>query len=316
MKYRHLVNSGLEVSEIGLGTNNFGGRMDAGQADSVINAAIDLGINLIDTADIYSHGVSEEYIGRAVGDKTGKRESVLIATKFGMQWDDGPHGVGGSRKRVMDGVEGSLRRLQTDYIDLFQFHRPDPNTPISETLQAMDDLVRDGKVRYIGNSNFAAWQIADASWVATTEHLTQFVSAQPEYSMLVRNIESEIVPACHRYGLGILPFFPLAMGVLTGKYKRGADIPDGTRLAGMPAERRDGRLTDSNFGVIEQLEPWARDRGHSLLELAFAWLLATPEVSSVIAGASNPEQLAQNARACEWVLSSEEKAEVDGMLGG
>ncbi len=314
MKYRHLGNSGLEVSEVGLGTNNFGGRMDAGEAEGVINAAIDLGINLIDTADIYSHGTSEEYIGKVVGDKTGKRESVLIATKFGMQWDDGPHGVGGSRKRITDGIEGSLRRLQTDYIDLFQFHRPDPNTPISETLRALDDLVRDGKVRYIGNSNFSAWQIADASWVATTEHLTQFVSAQPEYSMLVRNIETEIVGACNRYGLGILPFFPLAMGVLTGKYKRGADVPEGTRLSTMPAERRDGRLTTGNFEVIEQLEPWARDHGHSLVELAFAWLLATPEISSVIAGASNPEQLAQNAAACNWALSADEKVEVDGML--
>ncbi len=316
MKYRHLGNSGLEVSEIGLGTNNFGGRMDADQAAGVLNAAIDLGINLIDTADIYSHGQSEDYIGRALGDKSGKRESVIIATKFGMDWEDGPHGQGGSRKHIMDSVEGSLQRLQIDYIDLYQFHRPDPNTPIEETLNALDDLVRDGKVRYIGNSNFAAWQIADASWTAAREHLTQFVSAQPEYSMLVREIETEIIPACDRFGLGILPYFPLAMGVLTGKYKRGADVLAGTRLSTMPAARQESRLNDGNFSVIEKLEPWAKDHGHTLLDLAFAWQLATPTISSVIAGASNADQLAQNAAASDWVLSADEKAEVDGLLDG
>lgn len=284
--------------------------MDPEASAKVIDAAIDVGINLIDTANIYSHGLSEEYIGRAI---RGKRESVLLATKFGMKWAEGPHGQGGSRKHAMDSVEGSLKRLRTDYIDVYQFHQPDPATPIEETLQALDDLVHQGKVRYIGNSNFAGWQIADAAWVAELNNLTPFVSAQPEYSMLERAVEKEVLPACRRFGLGILPYFPLAHGFLTGKYRRGRDVPKGTRLDLTPnAQSR--RLTEENFDVVDKLEPWAKERGHSLVELAFAWLLAEPQVSSVIAGASTAEQVQQNARAAEWRLSAAEKQEIDALL--
>lgn len=309
MRYRHLGKSGLEVSEIGLGANNFGGRMDAGASARVIDRAIDLGINLIDTADTYSHGLSEEYIGRAI---KGKRGSVLIATKFGMQWEEGPHGQGGSRKHAMDAVEGSLRRLQTDYIDLYQFHWPDPRTPIEETLRALDDLVHQGKVRYIGCSNFDGWQIADAAWVAETGNLTTFVSAQPEYSLVERSIEKEILPACRRFGLGILPYFPLAHGLLTGKYQRGADPPAGTRLA-LNEQSRQRRLTGANFDLLQRLTAFVEARGRAMVDLAFAWLLAEPQVSTVIAGASTGEQIEQNAAAAEWRMSPEERAEVDAL---
>ena len=315
MEYRHLGNSGLEVSEIGLGTNNFGGRMDAAQASGVLNAAIDHGVTLIDTANTYSHGLSEDYIGKALGDHSGKRDSAIIATKVGMDWAPGPHGQGGSRKHIMDSCEGSLRRLQTECIDLYQFHRPDSKTPLEETLRAFDDLVAQGKVRYIGNSNFAGWQIAEADWIARTGRLTPFVSAQPEYSMLERSIEAEMLPAARNYGLGILPYFPLAHGFLTGKYQRDTDVPEGTRLALTPAAQGK-RLTDRNFDVIESLGNWVSERGKTLVELAFAWLLAEPQVSSVIAGASSSEQMAQNAAASGWLLSAEEKAELDSILDG
>lgn len=232
MKYRRLGASGLEVSEIGIGTNNFGGRLDADQSATVVHSALDNGINLFDTANIYSHGVSEEYLGKALATR---REQAVVATKFGMQWADGPHGKGGSRKHIMDSVEGSLKRLRTEYIDLYQIHRQDPETPVDETLRALDDVIKSGKVRYIGCSNYDAWRISDAIW--TSEHLglARFVSSQPEYSMIVRDIETDILPACANYGLGILPYFPLAHGFLTGKYKRGQDVPEGTRLALTPA---------------------------------------------------------------------------------
>ncbi len=315
MEHRHLGNSGLEVSEIGLGTNNFGGRMDAAQAAEVLNAAIDCGVTLIDTADTYSKGLSEDYIGQALGDHTGKRSSVFIATKVGIIFGPGPSGQSGSRKHIMDGCEGSLRRLQTEYVDLFQFHRPDPKTPLEETLRAFDDLATQGKVRYIGNSNFAGWQIAEADWIARSGHMTPFVSTQPEYSMLERSIEAEVLPAARKYGLGILPYFPLAHGFLTGKYERGTAVPEGTRLALTPAAQ-DKRLTERNFDIIESLEDWVAKRGTSLVELAFAWLLAEPQISSVIAGASTPEQIAQNAAASGWRLTVEEKSELDAILDG
>ena len=312
MKYRRLGASGLEVSEIGIGTNNFGGRLDAKQSATVVHAALDRGINLFDTADIYSHGVSEEHLGKALD---GRRQGALIATKFGMLWEEGPHGMGGSRKHIIDSLEGSLKRLKTDYIDLYQIHRQDPETPIEETLRALDDAVRDGKVRYIGCSNYDAWRIADAMWTSEHYGLARFVSAQPEYSMLVRDIEPEILPACSNYGLGILPYFPLAHGFLTGKYRRGEDVPEGTRLALTPAAQG-RRLTDSNFDVLEALGAFVGERGKTLVELAFAWLLAHPTVSSVIAGASNPEQVTQNAAAAEWVLTAKEMAELGRVLEG
>lgn len=311
MKYRRLGASGLEVSETGIGTNNFGGRMDAAQSATVVHAALDNGINLFDTANIYTHGVSEEYLGKAL---RGHRSEALIATKFGMLWEEGPHGKGGSRKHIMDSLDGSLERLGTDYIDLYQIHMQDPETPIEETLRALDDVVRAGKVRYIGCSNFDAWRIADAQWTSEHYGLARFVSAQPEYSMVVRDIEPQIMPACENYGLGILPFFPLAHGLLTGKYKRGQDVPEGTRLALTPAAQ-EKRLTDQNFDLLEKLGEFVHARGKTLVELAFAWLLAHKTVSSVIAGASNAEQVAQNAKASYWELSSEEMTELSGLLG-
>ena len=312
MKYRRLGASGLEVSEIGIGTNNFGGRLDAKKSAVVVHAALDKGINLFDTADIYSHGVSEEHLGKALD---GRRQGALIATKFGMLWEEGPHGKGGSRKHIIDSLDGSLKRLRTDYVDLYQIHMQDPETPIDETLRALDDAVRSGKVRYIGCSNYDAWRISDAQWTSEHYGLARFVSAQPEYSMLVRDIEAEILPACANYGLGILPYFPLAHGFLTGKYRRGQDVPEGTRLALTPAAQGK-RLTDGNFDILEALDTFVSARGKTLVELAFAWLLAHPTVSSVIAGASNAEQVSQNAAAAEWVLSADEMSELGKVLEG
>jgi aryl-alcohol dehydrogenase-like predicted oxidoreductase len=310
MRYRHLGNSGLEVSEIGLGTNNFGGRMDAAAAAAVIDRAVDLGVNMIDTANVYSKGLSEQYIGKAI---KGKRDRVVLATKFGMKWGDGPHGMGGSRKHVVDMTNGSLERLGTDYIDVMQMHQPDPKTPVEETMRALDDLVRAGKVRYVGCSNFAGWQIAEAWWVSEVNGFVKMISAQPEYSMLDRGIEKEVLPACRRFGLGILPYYPLAHGFLTGKYRRGQPPPQGTRLALLESARQ-RRLTDPNFTVVEKLEGFAKGRNRKVVELAFAWLLGHPEVSSVIAGASTPAQVEQNAAACEWQLSAQEMVEVTAIL--
>jgi len=311
MKYRHLGNSGLEVSVIGLGTNNFGGRMEFKESRDVIYAALDEGINLIDTANIYSQGQSEEIIGRALTDR---RDEALIATKFGMQWAEGPHGKGGSRKHIMDSLEGSLRRLQTDHVDLYQMHRQDPTTPIEETLRALDDAVKDGKVRYIGLSNFDPWRIADAQWTAKHNGLTPFISSQPEYSMVERGVERAVLPVSEEFGLGTLPYFPLAHGFLTGKYKRDAAVPEGTRLDLTPAAQ-DKRLTSENFDLLDQLEVFVEKRGHTLVELAFAWLLSRPTIGSVIAGASTPDQVKQNSAAAEWELSSEDQEELTEILG-
>lgn len=312
MKFRHLGNSGLEVSEIGIGTNNFGGRLEYRESKAVVLAALDQGINLFDTANTYSHGVSEEYIGRAL---EGRRHDAVIATKFGMRWSDGPHGQGGSRKHFMDSLEDSLRRLQTDYIDVYQIHMQDPATPIEETLRAFDDAVREGKVRYIGCSNYDAWRIADAVRTSERFGLARFVSAQPEYSMVARDIEADVLPACEYFGLGILPYFPLAHGFLTGKYRKGEDVPPGTRLA-LSTQAQGKRLTDKNFDLLTRLDEFVSARGKTLAGLAFSWLLARPAVSSVIAGASNPEQVAQNAAACEWALSDDEMRELEALLTG
>ena len=310
MRYRHLGTSGLEVSETGLGTNNFGRRMGFKETRAVIDCAVDLGVNLIDTADMYSRGVSERYIGRAI---RGKREKVLIATKFGFRIAEGPHGEGGSRKHVVDAIEDSLRRLGTDYLDLYQMHRPDPDTPIEETLRALDDLVRAGKVRYIGCSNFAPWQMVDAAWTSRVNGLARFVSTQPEYSTLHREGEGELLAVCTKHGLGILPYRPLAHGFLTGKYRRHEEPPPDLRLA-LDEAARARRLTDANFDVLDGLTEFAGKRGHSMTDLAFAWLLGHPEVSSVIAGASTPEQMSQNAAASDWQLTGEEMGELETIL--
>ena len=305
MEYRRLGNSGLKVSEVGIGCNNFGMRIDQEATTAVVNAAIDAGINLFDTADVYGgQGKSEEMLGKALA---GKRDQVVLATKFAMPM--GPGKSGGSRRYIMSAVEDSLRRLNTDYIDLYQMHRYDPETPIEETLSALDDLVTAGKVRYIGNSNYTGWQIADADWTARTQHLNRFVSAQNQYSLLERKVEFEVTPACEEFGLGVLPFFPLASGLLTGKYHRGEAPAEGTRLAAW-GPRGAQALNDRNFDKLEALSGWASERGKSMLELAFAWLLGHPVVSSVIAGATRPEQVNANAATAGWKLTPAEVEEV------
>jgi aryl-alcohol dehydrogenase-like predicted oxidoreductase len=308
MEYRNLGRSGLQVSVVGLGCNNFGRRCDPEQTAAVVSKAIDAGINLFDTADVYGgDGKSEEYLGKAL---VGRRHDVVIATKFGMKMGEGPYTSRGSRRYIINAVEASLRRLGTDYIDLYQMHAPDPTTPIDETLRALDDCVRQGKVRYVGNSNYAGWQTVEAALTSQGNHLEPFISAQNEYSLLDRRVENELVPACKKYGLGILPYFPLASGFLTGKYRRGEPMPAGTRLAaaGPMAERI---MTDRNWDIVEKLDAFAVAHGHTILELAFCWLASKPEIGSVIAGATQPAQVEANAKAGEWRLTAEEMAEVD-----
>ena len=308
MSYRTLGKSGLQVSVVGLGANNFGGRIDAEASRKVIDAAIEHGINFFDTADVYGNkGGSESVIGEVLG---ARRKDVIIATKFGNVMDEAKGLKGASRQYIVSAVEASLRRLKTDWIDLYQLHLPDPRTPIEETLRALDDLVKSGKVRYIGASNLPAWQVVEAQFIARELGTHRFISSQDEYSLLKRDAERELLPALHAYGIGLLPFFPLANGLLTGKYKRGEAIPAGTRLAGDGA-RADRILNENNLSIVERLTGFAQERGHSLLDLAFSWLLANPAVSSVIAGATKPEQIAQNVKAGSWILTASELAEID-----
>ena len=307
MEYRQLGKSGLQVSAVGLGANNFGRRVDAQGTATVIGHALDVGINLIDTSNSYGGTLSEEYIGRAL---KGRRDQAIVATKVSSRMGDGPNRAGNSRQHIMMEVENSLRRLDTDYIDLYQIHWVDPNTPIEETLRALDDLVRQGKVRYIGCSNFSAWQVCEAIWTSKTKGLTSFASVQPAYSMLNRAIEGELLPFCAEYGVGVLPYYPLANGFLTGKYRRGQQAPQGTRLS----ENDRGMLTDAMFDVLEDLEAFSDERGHTVLELAFAWLLASPAISSVIAGATRVEQVIANSKAAAWHLTADEMGQIDTLL--
>lgn len=311
MHHRRLGNSGLYVSEVGLGCNNFGGRVDAAGTQSVVDAALDNGIDFFDTADVYGGQQSETLLGKALG---ARRSDVVIATKFGSPMGQGGLNRGGSRRYVRRAVEASLTRLGTDYIDLYQIHVPDAATPIEETLSVLDDLIREGKVRYIGHSNFSGWQIADAHWTARERGHTAFVSAQNHYSLVERAITHEVLPACERFGLGMLPYFPLASGMLTGKYRRGEPLPEGTRLAlaGRLAERA---LTERNFDLVERLEEFGRDRDKSLLDLAFSWLLSQPVITSVIAGATSDAQVAQNVLAADdWRLDPGEMDQVGQIL--
>ena len=308
MKMRRLGTSGLKVSEVGLGCNNFGMRIDQKATQGVVDAALDAGINFFDTADIYGGTKSEEFLGKALGKRRG---DIVLATKFGMRIGDDERRRGGSRRWIMQAVEDSLSRLGTDWIDLYQFHSPDPDTPIDETLRALDDLVTQGKVRYIGNSNFTGWQIADADWTAAGA--TRFISAQNQFSLVERKVEFEVLPACEHFGLGFLPFFPLASGLLSGKYRRGEKPPEGTRLAAWGA-RGTAALSDRNFDKVEKLTAWAEERGHTMLELAFAWLLGHEVVSSVIAGATSPEQVQTNAATASWALTPEEVKEVGALI--
>ncbi|MDC5699042.1 aldo/keto reductase [Intrasporangium calvum] len=310
MTYRQLGDSGLTVSTVGLGCNNFGRRIGEEETAAVVRAALDAGITLFDTADIYGPGASEELLGRALGSE---RENVVVATKFGMdmQGANGPDwGVRGSRRYVRRAVEASLRRLGTDWIDLYQLHRPDGVTPIGETLAALTELVQEGKVRYIGSSNLTGWQVVDADWVARSEGFERFVSAQNEYSLLERSVEDELVPACEHVGVGLLPYFPLASGLLTGKYRRGEAAPPGTRLAD-----RSDRLAGADWETIEALESFATGRGLSLLDVAIGGLAAQPAVASVIAGATSPDQVRDNVRAGSWQPSGADLDELDRLTG-
>lgn len=308
MEFRNLGRSGLRVSTVGLGCNNFGMKLDEAQTGAVINAAIDAGITLFDTADMYgARGGSETHMGAVLG---ARRKDIVLASKFGMAMDDAGHKLGGSRGYIMKAVEDSLTRLRTDWLDLYQLHQPDPRTPIDETLRALQDLVSQGKVRYIGCSNLPAWQMVEAHFEAELANVGGFVSAQEEYNLLNRGIEKDVLPVARKYGFGILPYFPLASGLLTGKYKRGA-MPEGARLTAMPKFANRTYVTDANFAKVEALDAFATEHGHTLLELAFGWLLAESATASVIAGATKPEQIASNVAAAGWTLSAEEKAAVD-----
>ena len=308
MTYRTLGKSGLEVSAAGLGCNNFGMRIDLDAARKVVHKALDLGVTLFDTADIYGNmGGSETMLGQALGER---RKDIVLATKFSGPMAEGKTRRDTSRRYIMTAVEASLKRLKTDWIDLYQLHFPDPLTPIQETLGALDDLVHHGKVRYIGCSNLAAWQVVEAQWTSRHLGVARFISCQDEYSLLVRDMEREKLPAIEAYGLGLLPYFPLASGMLTGKYKRNSAPAAGTRFAAMQTlSNRFGG--DANWDIVEQLEAFCAQKGRKLVDLAFSWLLAKPPVSSVIAGATKPEQVEQNVAAAGWVLTPEEVAEVD-----
>ena len=313
MEIRNLGGSGLRVSTVGLGCNNFGQRIDLAASRKVIHKAIDLGITLFDTADIYSGmGGSETVLGEVLGDR---RKDIVLATKFSKPMSEDGTKQGASRRYIMSAVEASLKRLKTDYIDLYQQHDYDPLTPIDETLRALDDLIRQGKVRYIGNSNFPAWRIAEAEHVARAMNASRFISCQDEYSLVVRGIEKELLPCAQEYKLGLLPFFPLASGLLTGKYKRGETAPDDTRFNKIP-RLRDRYVTPRNEEIVDKLQAFAQARGHTMLELAFSWLAARPRVASVIAGATRVEQVEQNVKAIGWNLSADEMAEIDRVTKG
>jgi aryl-alcohol dehydrogenase-like predicted oxidoreductase len=313
MDYRQLGRSGLRVSALTLGTMTFGGRgamADVGSTDVAgarrqLDMCLDAGVNLVDTANVYSAGVSEEILGEAL---EGRRDRLLLATKARMPMGDGPNDAGLSRHHLIASCEASLRRLNVDHVDLFQVHEWDGHTPLEETLHALDTLVRDGKVRHIACSNFSAAQIRAAQAAAHAKDLAPFVATQDQYNLLSREIEAELVPAIEAEKLALLPYFPLASGMLTGKYRLGQPIPEGTRLSN--ARYSDRFVNDENLRIVERLEEFCAARGRTLLQLAFAWLLAKPFVASVIAGASTPEQLRQNTGAIGWQLGAEEIAEV------
>lgn len=310
MKYRKLGRSGLEVSIVGLGTNNFGRRLDDKATAVVVDQALEIGVNFIDTANMYGGGLSEEYIGKAL---KGKRNQAVLATKVSARMGQGANQSGNSRQHIMEQVEISLKKLETDHIDLYQIHFTDPQTPIEETLRALDDLVRQGKVRYLGCSNFSSWQVCEALWTSKVGNLDSFVSVQPEWNMLNREVEKELVPFCQAYGVGIIPYFPLASGFLTGKYRPEVAVPEGTRFYG-DVRRQERTLTQQNFSLLARLEEFAEQREHSMVELAIAWLLASPQVNSVIAGATSGQQVIDNAAAFDWDLNSEEMQLINELL--
>ncbi|GAA5142776.1 aldo/keto reductase [Nocardioides marinquilinus] len=317
MDYRPLGDSGLMVSAVGIGCNAFSRRVDLDGVRDVLDAATDVGVTLLDTADIYGDppGASEELIGQVLAADPSRRDDFVIATKFGMDMrgaygDD--HGVRGSRRYVRRAVEESLRRLGVDHIDLYQLHQPDDTTPIEETLSVLTDLVHEGKVGYLGCSNFAGWQVADAEWTARSGGLERFVSVQNRYSLLDREIEHEVVPACEEYGLGVLPFFPLEYGLLTGKYRRGQTAPEGTRAASGPAPW----LEDADWDRIEAFEGFARERDLEPIDVAIAGLAAQPAVASVIAGATSGEQVRRNAATLRWRPTEADLVALDEITTG
>ncbi len=310
MHYRSLGRSGVQVSVIGLGTNQFGGKVDQAGVNEIIAGALDLGINFIDTADVYQQGRSESTLGVAL---KGKWDKVVLATKAFHPMGDGPNDKGVSRYHLINAVEASLRRLQSDHIDLYQMHRWDAATPLEETLRTLDDLVRSGKVRYIGASNYMAWQLARANLLAEFNHWTPFVSIQNHYHMFERALEREMIPFCNAHNIGILPYFPLAGGFLTGKYRRGEAAPAGSRGESSPYVQ--GYMTDANFDKLEALESWVQARGRTLTELAHAWLLAQPQVSSVISGATKLAHVQANVKGADWQLTPAELDEINTLLG-
>jgi aryl-alcohol dehydrogenase-like predicted oxidoreductase len=304
---RPLGDSGIQATVAGLGCNNFGMRLDAADSARVVHAALDLGVNLFDTSDSYGMGESERYLAAAL---KGRRDQAIVLTKFASPSDpEHPEHRGASPAHVRRALEASLRRLDMDHIDVYMLHRPDPDTPIEATLEALQRLVEEGKVRSIANSNFAGWQIADADWTSRDLGFARFVCAENQYSLLDRAVEREVLPACRRFGLGFLPFFPLGSGLLTGKYRRGEPAPEGTRLGRSP--RGAQMLADRNFDVLEALEAFAAERGTTPLAVALGWLAAQPDVTSVIAGATSPEQVAANVAATAWTPAEEDLAEID-----
>ena len=310
MLYKQLGRTGLRISALGLGGSTFGPHVvhhaDEALTHQIIHRAMDLGVNHLDTADMYSNSISEEYIGRAL---VGRRPRVVLASKFSAKFGDGPNDYGSSRARMMASVEASLKRLQTDYLDVYYLHVFDPLTPMEESLRGLDDLVRQGKIRYPACSNYAGWQIMKAHWVADRRGYVPFVVVQSKYNLLDRGLERDVVPACREVGMGLVPYYPLAAGVLTGKYKRGEPIPPNTR--GVDNANVRSLLTDRNLALVEKLGEFAAARGHTSGELAIAWLVAQSHVSSVITGNTTIEQLEQNVRASEWALTPAEIAEID-----
>jgi aryl-alcohol dehydrogenase-like predicted oxidoreductase len=304
---RAFGSTGLMVSALGLGCNNFGRRLDLEKTRAVVDSAIEAGINFFDTADVYGdRGGSENLLAATLGDR---RKDVILATKFGLPMDDEGRLAGGSRRYVLSAMEASLRRLKTEWIDIYYLHRPDSATPIEETLTALDELVRQGKVRFAGCSNLPGPQLADAMEVARTKNLAPLVAAQDEYNLLYREIETSLVPVIERFGLALVPYFPLASGLLTGKYRNGRPMPTGTRLSDPRFSAR--FANEQNFEVVERLAAFCAERGRTMLELAFGWLLARPYVASVIAGATAPEQVRMNAEALGWQLTADDIVTVD-----
>lgn len=312
MEQRNIGNSGLRASLLGIGCNNFGPRLDVEATKKVVYRAIDIGVTFFDTADVYGFGQSESQLGEVLGDR---RKDVVVASKCGMAMDKDGKLSGASRRYIMNAVEDSLKRLRTDYIDFYQLHVPDPKTPIEETMRAFDDLVTQGKVRYIGCSNLPAWQVVEANMTAAARGQATFLACQEEYSLLVRDIERDLLPAMKKQGMSLLPYRPIASGFLTGKYKRNAPMPEGSRLAAGNQKRfADRYLTDKNFDRLEKLEAFGKESGRTMLDIAFGWVASKPFIPSVMAGASTPEQVDMNAKAVTCNLSADEVARIEAIF--